>query len=133
MKERTFFVQSLPSTLRRKYMIQSRKKDPLGQWQFVSPQRNPLLQRHPVLAPLVLFASAVVLAMASFFVDKLFPVLSFIGMPSALACVLFAAVLGLCGVLVCITGFLDLCNTIAQGQIQLALAPQSKGQHHDCN
>lgn len=114
-------------------MIQSKKNDPPGQWQFVSPQRNPLLQRHPVLTPLVLFVSAIVLAMTSFFVDKLFPVLSFIGMPSALACGLLAAVLGLCGVLVCITGLLDLCDTISQGQIQLALAPQSKGRHHDCN
>jgi len=112
-------------------MIQSQKNDPLGQWQPANPRRNPLLQRHPVLIPLVLFTGAIVLAIVSFFADKLFPVLTLIGIPSALAYALFAAVLGLCGALVCITGLLEACDTIAQDQIQLALAPQSKGQHYD--
>jgi anaerobic C4-dicarboxylate transporter len=114
-------------------MIQSQKNDLLGQWQSTSQQRNPLLQRHPVLIPLVLFVSSILLAMTSFFTDNLFPVLTLIGIPSALLCYLFAAVLGLCGVLVSITGLLELCDTFDHRQIQLALAPQSKGQHYDCN
>lgn len=114
-------------------MTQSQKNDLLGQWQFASQKRNPLLQRHPVLVPLVLFASSIVLAIASFFADNLFPVLALIGVPSALVCYLLAAALGLCGVLVSITGLLELCDTFDQRHIQLALAPQSKGQHYDCN
>jgi hypothetical protein len=114
-------------------MRQSQKKDLLGQWHLASQQRHPLLQRHPVLVPLVLFASAIVLAIASFFTDILFPVLTLIGIPSVLLCYLLAAVLGLCGVLVSITGLLELCGTCNHRLIQLALAPQSKGHHYDCN
>jgi hypothetical protein len=102
------FYFSVLFILMRKKMTQSQKNDLLGQWQFAREQRNPLLQRHPVLVPLVLFASAIVLAMASFFTDDLFPVLTLIGVPSALVCYLLAAVLGLCGVIVSITGLLEL-------------------------
>jgi hypothetical protein len=114
-------------------MIQSQQNDLLGQWPFTRQQRNPLLQRHPVLVPLVLFASSIVLAIASFFADNLFPVLTLIGIPSALVCSLLAAVLGLCGVLVSITGLLELRDIFDHRNIQLALAPQPKGQHYDCN
>ncbi len=113
-------------------MTQSQKNDPLGQWQLASQQRNSLVQRHPVLVPLVLFASAIVLAIASFFTDDLFPVLTLIGVPSALVCYLLAAVLGLCGVIVGITGLLEHCHAFDHCHILLALAPQSKGQHYDC-
>jgi hypothetical protein len=113
-------------------MRQSQKNDLLGQWQSASQRRHLLLQRHPVLVPLVLFASSIVLAITSFFTDNLFPVLTLIGVPSALVCYLLAAVLGLCGVLVSITGLLELCHTCDHRCIQLALAPQSKGQHYDC-
>ena len=114
-------------------MTQSQKNDLLGQWQFVGQKRNPLLQRHPVLVPLVLFASSIALAIASFFTDNLFPVLALIGVPSVLVCYLLAAVLGLCGVIVSITGLLELRDAFGHCPIQLALAPQSKGQHYDCN
>jgi hypothetical protein len=114
-------------------MVQSQNNDLLGQWQFANQQRNPWLQRHPVLVPLVLFASSIVLAIASFFADNLFPVLTLIGIPSALVCYLFATVLGICGVLVSITGLLELREAYDHRSIQLALAPQSKGQHYDCN
>ena len=113
-------------------MTQGQKNDPLGQWQFASQPRNSLVQRHPVLVPLGLFASAVVLAIASFFTDDLFPVLTLIGIPSALVCYLLAAVLGLCGVIVGITGLLEHCHAFDHCHFLLALAPQSKGQHYDC-
>ena len=114
-------------------MRQSQNNDLPGQWQLANQQRNPLIQRHPVLVPLVLFASSFVLAIGSFFIDNLFPVLTLIGIPSALVCYLLAAVLGLCGVIVSITGLLELYNTSDRRCILLALAPQSKGQHYDCN
>jgi hypothetical protein len=113
-------------------MTQSQKNDSTGQWQLASQQRHPLIQRHPVLAPLVLFASSIVLAMANFFTDNLFPVLTLIGIPSTLVCYLLAAVLGLCGVIVSITGLLERCHTFDHCPIQLALAPHSKGRRYDC-
>jgi hypothetical protein len=112
-------------------MRQRLKNDLLGHWQSASHKRNPLIQRHPVLVPLVLFACSIVMAIASFFADVLFPVLTLIGFPSTLVCYLLAAVLGLCGVLVSITGLLEFCDTCDHRCIQLALAPQSKGQHYD--
>lgn len=114
-------------------MRQSQNNDLSGQWQSASQQRHPLIQRHPVLVPLLLFASSIVLASLSFFTDNLFPVLTLIGFPSALVCYLLAAVLGLCGVIVSITGLLELCKTWDHRCIQLALAPQSKGQRYDRN
>src|SRR5579864_7639859 len=92
-------------------MTQSQNNDLLGRWQSASQQRNPLIQRHPVLVPLVLFASSIVLAIVSFFTDNLFPVLTLIGVPSTLVCYLLAAVLGLCGAIVSITGLLELYDT----------------------
>jgi hypothetical protein len=114
-------------------MIQGRKNDFLDQWQFANQIRNPLLQHHPVLVPLVLIASSIILAIASFFADNLFPVLTLIGVPSALVCGLFATVLGLCGVIVSITGLLELRDACHYRQIQLVLTPQSKEQSYDCN
>jgi CHASE2 domain-containing sensor protein len=107
-------------------MRQSQKSDLLSQLKSTSQQRNPLLQRHPVLIPLVLFASSIVLVIVSFFADNLFPVLTLIGIPLALVCYLLAAVLGLCGVIVSITGLLEFCDTFDRCPIQLVLAPQSK-------
>jgi len=114
-------------------MRQSQNNDLLGQWQAANRQRHPLMQRYPVLVPLVLFASSIVLAIVGFFTENLFSVLTLIGIPSALVCYLLAAVLGLCGVIVSITGLLELCNTCDRRFIQLALAPQPKGQHYDRN
>ena len=114
-------------------MTQSQQNDLLGHWQFAGQQRNPLLQRHPVLVPLVLFASSIALAMASFFVDALFPVLMLLGIPSALVCSLLAVVVGLCGVIVSITGLLECRNAFDHCPIRLALVTQSKGQQYDCN
>jgi uncharacterized oligopeptide transporter (OPT) family protein len=111
-------------------MIQSQDNDQLGQRQLASQQRNPLIQRHPVLVPLVLFAGSFVLAIASFFTDNLFPLLTLIGVPSVLVCYLLAAVLGLCGAIVSITGLLELYDTWDQRCILLALVSRSKGQRY---
>src|SRR5204862_5902194 len=112
--------------LRGTHMRQSQTNDLLGQRQSTSQQRNPLLQRHPVLIPLVLFTSSIALAIVSFFADNLFPVLTLIGIPSVLVCYLLAAVLGLCGVIVSITGLLKLCDTLGRCHFQFVLAPLSK-------
>jgi len=114
-------------------MRQSQDNDLPGHWQVANRQRHPLMQQYPVLVPLVLFASSIVLAIVSFFTDNLFPVLTLIGIPSALVCYLLAAALGLCGVIVSITGLLERFNTCDRRFIRLALAPQPKGQHYDRN
>jgi len=75
-------------------MIQSQDNNQPGQRQLMSQQRNPLIQQHPVLIPLVLFAGSFVLAIVSFFTDTLFPILTLIGVPSALICYLLAAEIG---------------------------------------
>ena len=114
-------------------MRQSQNNDLMGQWQAANRQRHPLMKRYPVLVPLVLFASSILLAIVGYFTDTLFPVLTLIGIPSALVCYLLAAVLGLCGVIVSITGLLELWKTLDHRCIQLALAPQPKGQRYDRN
>lgn len=92
-------------------MIQSQPNNLVGQWQFASQGRHSFLRTHPVLVPLALFAGAILLGVASFFSDLLFPILALIGLPTALICCLGAGVLGLCGVVVSITGLLEVVDT----------------------
>ncbi|GAC1391214.1 MAG: hypothetical protein NVS4B11_14430 [Ktedonobacteraceae bacterium] len=72
--------------------------------------RNPLLQRHPVLTPVVLLSSSLLLGVASIFADTVFSVLTLVGMPVGtlvLLCILVAFVLGIVGVLASIIGILE--------------------------
>jgi len=72
--------------------------------------RSLLLQRHPVLTPVVLLSGSLLLGVASIFVDTVFSVLTFVGVPVGtlfLLCVLVAFVLGIAGVLVSIIGILE--------------------------
>lgn len=62
--------------------------------------RSSLLQRHPVLTPILLLGSAGVLAFFGISDDTLFPLLTLLGIPSALVCYLLAIVLGVVGVLI---------------------------------
>jgi hypothetical protein len=114
-------------------MIQSQKNNLPSQWQPTGQGRNLLLQRHPLLAPLALFMSAITLAISSIFADSLFPILTFFSIPSALICCLFAVVLGLCAILVSITGLLEHLDTHQFRQASLALTPYPKGPQHDYN
>src|SRR5437763_17087417 len=74
--------------------------EPSGQQQYILVTgRSLLLQRHPVLIPVVLIICSVVLCIASFSADTLFPVLALFGAPGALVCISVAFVLGVSGVL----------------------------------
>ncbi len=72
--------------------------------------RSPLLQRHPVLTPVVLLCSSLLLGVTSIFADAVFSVLTLVGVPVGtlvLLCVLVAFVLGIAGVLASIIGILE--------------------------
>ena len=72
--------------------------------------RSPLLQRHPVLTPVALLMSSLLLGIISIFADSVFSVLTFVGVPVGtlvLVCVLVAFVLGIVGVLASIIGILE--------------------------
>src|SRR5258708_12966473 len=73
------------------------------QRRFLTPRRDLLLQRHPVLVPVTFLSGAVVLGIASFFANMLFPVLTLLGIPTGSICLLFALVSGIAGILTCIT------------------------------
>jgi hypothetical protein len=70
-------------------------------------RRSPILHRHPVLVPVTLLASSLVLVVASFFADDLFPALNAIGVSSVLLCLSLACVLGICGALAGIIGIIE--------------------------
>ena len=70
-------------------------------------KRHPLLQRHPVLLPVLLLSGAIALVGASLFASNLFPALMLIGVPSGLLYFSIAFVLGVCGLLVSIIGILE--------------------------
>ncbi len=91
-------------------------------------QHNPLLQRHPVLVPLILLSGSIIIGAASFFTDSLFPILVFIGFPSALVCLLLACVLGTCGILVGIIGILERVDHYC---LPAAMFPKSKEHSYD--
>src|SRR5260221_14532586 len=79
-------------------MIQGQCNPPSGRQRFLTPRRDPLLQRHPVLIPIALLSGAVVLCIASFFSSTLFPVISLLGIFSGSLCLLFAFVSGISGI-----------------------------------
>jgi len=75
--------------------------------------RSWLLQRHPVLTPVVLLGSSLLLGIAGVYGDSVFPILTFVELPVdalstlVLLCVLVAFVLGIVGVLASIIGILE--------------------------
>ena len=108
-------------------MIQSQSKPSGQQRGMIRPRRNPLLQRHPVLLPVLLLTCAIALSIASFFADSLFPVLTFIGVPSPLLCLLLAYVLGISGILTSIIGIIECMDRYS---LQNAMFPKSKEQSY---
>jgi hypothetical protein len=92
--------------------------EPSGQQQYILvPGRSLLLQRHPVLIP-------VVLCIASLSADTLFPVLALIGAPGALVCLSVAFVLGVSGVLASIITIIE---GIDRHRLRTTTFPQQKG------
>jgi hypothetical protein len=91
-------------------------------------QRSPLLQRHPILIPFLLLSGSVMLGIASFSVDDVFPVFAFIGAPTGLLCLLLAFVLGTSGILV---GIISIIEFVDRYCLQGAMFPQSKEHSYD--
>jgi hypothetical protein len=96
----------------------------LGSQQHLGPlERSPLLQRHPVLAPVLLLCGSLVLGIASCFADSVFPALAFLGTPSALLCLAFAFVLGIAGI---IASIITMIECVHQHCLQAAMFLQPK-------
>ncbi len=90
---------------------------------FLTPRRDLLLQRHPVLVPVTFLSGAVVLGIASFFANMLFPVLTLLGIPTGSICLLFALVSGIAGILTGITGLIE---RIDRFRLPAEMFPQPK-------
>ena len=100
------------------------------QQSMLVPQRSTLLSRHPVLIPVLLIGAAIVLCIVSFFadnLDSLFPLLSLIGVPSALLSILLALVLGISGVLAAIISIIE---RIDRNRLRPEISPQPKEQSY---
>lgn len=104
-------------------MIQGRYYPSSCQQRFLTPRRDPLLQRHPVLVPVMLLSGAVVLGIASLFANILFPVLALLGIPVGSICLLFAPVAGIAGILTSITGLIE---RIDRPRLPAEVFPQPK-------
>jgi hypothetical protein len=99
--------------------------EPSGQQQYILlPGRRLLLQRHPVLMPIALITGSVVLCIASFSADTLFPLLALIGAPGALICLSVAFVSGVSGVLASIISIIE---GIDRHHLRTTTFPKQKG------
>jgi hypothetical protein len=96
-----------------------------GQQQYILvPGRSLLLQRHPVLIPVALITGSVVLCIASFSADTLFPLLALIGAPGALICLSVAFISGVSGVLASIISIIE---GIDRHRLRTTMFPKQKG------
>jgi len=69
--------------------------------------RNPILQRHPVMTPLVLLVGSLLLGAASLYSDDLFPWLSFFGVTTFPVYLSIALVSGLAGFVTAIISLVE--------------------------
>lgn len=69
--------------------------------------RHPLLKRHPILYALAMIGGAILIILAGFSADVLFPLLARIGVSIALPCLLLGIVVGISGILAGIIGTLE--------------------------
>ena len=104
-------------------MIEGQFLSTSGRQPFLIARRAPLLQRHPVVAPLLLLGSSIALCIASFFANVLFPVLAILGLPAALMCLLFALVLGIAGILASIVSIIE---RLDRSYTRSGMFPQAK-------
>jgi hypothetical protein len=88
-------------------MFQGQYVPPSGQQRLGKLQRHVLLRRYPVLVPVMLSGCALLMLVASFYTNNLFPLLTLIGMPVQLLCLLLALVLGISGILTSIVGLIE--------------------------
>jgi hypothetical protein len=89
-------------------MLQGQYKSPAHEQHMWIYSRSYLLKRHPVLTPVLLLSSSVVLGVASFFnISVVFPILAFTGISSILLCLSITTVLGIAGVLTGIIGMIE--------------------------
>lgn len=70
-------------------------------------RRSLLLQRHPVLTPVLFLSGAGILCIASFSANTLFPILTLLGIPAILFCLSIAMMLGIVGILVGIISMIE--------------------------
>jgi hypothetical protein len=106
-------------------MIQSQCKSARQQWSLYAARRGDLLQRHPVLVPVLLLTCALFLSITGIFTDTFFPLLAIVGISSAQFCLSSALVLCIAGILATIIGFIE---HIDRSYLQAATFPQSKEQ-----
>jgi hypothetical protein len=104
-------------------MIQGQCNLSSGRQRFLTPRRDPLLQRHPVLIPIALLSGAVVLCIASFFASTLFPVMTLLRIPTGSLCLLFAFVSGISGILTSIIGLIE---RVDRPRLHAEMFPQPK-------
>lgn len=109
------------------YALPGHKERPtIGGQHIRISRRSPLLERHPVLAPVFLLGSSVALFIASFSADSLFPVLTFIGVHPALLCLLMAMVSGISGMLAGIIYIIERIDSYCLQRLQAGVFPQPK-------
>ncbi len=102
--------------------------DVLGQSNDVpQPRRHRLLQRHPVLFPVLLFTGSLVLGCASFFSIDLFPLLTLLGVSTQPLYFSIAYILGVSGILAGIIGIIEHFDRF---KLQMAMFPQPKEQSY---
>ena len=116
-------LEFAPLKLWERTMIQGHYDPSSCRQRFLTPRRDPLLQRHPVLVPVTFLSGAVVLGIASFFANMLFPVLTLLGIPTGSLCLLFALVSGIAGILTSITGLIE---RIDRRSLPAEMFPQPK-------
>ena len=86
-------------------------------------QHGIVLPRHPLLTPIILLSSSVILGIASLVADNSFPILTLLGVSSSPLYLLFALVFGIAGILASIISVLEY---IDQRNLQAAIFPKSK-------
>ena len=91
------------------------------------PRRHRLLQRHPVLFPVLLFTGSLALACASFSSVDLFPLLTLLGISTQPLYFSIAYVLGISGALAGIIGIIE---HFDRSKLQMAMFPQPKEQSY---
>lgn len=104
-------------------MIEGQFESHSGHQHFLTAQRASLLQRHPIVTPLLLLASSIALCIASVFANTLFPVLAIFDLPAMLMCLLFALVLGIAGIL---AGIISIIERLDRSYARSSMFPQAK-------
>ena len=100
-------------------MIQSQYK--AWSWKRSSQAR----ERHPVLLPVLLLLGGCLAGIASTSTANVFPLLTLIGMPSAVLCLSIALVLSISG---CLAGIIGIIEWIDRRSVQTTLFAEAKEQ-----